>query len=426
MQGRGIAWVPIAIGIFFIAEILVFSFAFTKVTIFARTVTDANVVFEGDEIETYARSIDNSIQLSIAQSLYDFFKKHDSELWQRYGSNLMPTGDAILSEVQGGAMGYFNNFVKAHEDYSASSGGNKITFGWDGGGSPAPTMKIDKAYVNMFIEPEMKLNKGPIDFASATFERKFVAESTLVTVFGEIKDRIAKLIGGGELTQQVLDAVGFQDYKPDTADSQNPEPGSYLNNQLSPDTSYSPEPSSFSWTDGASQLTQGYLEYCSSQTRTYASKPDEQDYSRIWDPGAEDVYKITHNSGGYAAAENSMLAGIESHVMGFLQLKLDKESTDYTVAFDEFSNKADVAGACFAPEAKGNCNCVCIEVDPITGGCILWSCNLYKSVTCQYNHLGAAQVTATFQEDGFVYGFGSVADNIKIVFKAIFGNAPLI
>ena len=59
-MSKGIIWLPIALGIILLVEILVFSIGFTKVTMFAREVQDSNIVFEGDELETYARSISTS------------------------------------------------------------------------------------------------------------------------------------------------------------------------------------------------------------------------------------------------------------------------------------------------------------------------------------------------------------------------------
>lgn len=410
MNSKGVIWLPLAIGIIILVEVLIFSSGFTKVSIFSRETVDANIVFEGDQLETYARAIENAVQLSIAQSLYDFYLGHQTT-WQNYESVSIPDP---LPDVQKNTQEYSESFLSAFRNFPPAAKEPNIDFPTTIG---TGKLAIDDEKVSIKFDPEIVLNKNA--FGTTTFTRKFSAESTLVTYFDKMMDRIRKLLNDEKaFTNQALNAIGFEKYEPDTSDSENPEPGSYLNHQRSPEP-YSPEPSSFSFLTG--QSTQGYVEYCSTERKTFSNDNTKPSH-KIWDPKAEDVYKVTHEAGGYSSAESKIMTSIENHVMGFLQLKLDKETTDYTVAFSDFSSKAKALGSCFPPVSLDKCGiCECVKYNAL-GECILWGCNVYKSVTCQYSHSGAGTVKSRFQEDGFVYGFRQGADNVKLVFTAIFGN----
>jgi hypothetical protein len=226
----------------------------------------------------------------------------------------------------------------------------------------------------------------------AQYSRKFVAEAKLITVFGKMMDRARALVVSDEVGSQVKNAIGYESYSPDAN-----EPGSYLNNFAS---------GGFSFVSG--QLTSGTVEYCDTSG----------------DPGPWEVYEDTHgNSRG--GAEDRIESLIQEHLMSYYQLRMDQESTEYTTAFDGISTESEITASCAAPETLRNCNCRCTARNEL-GVCIATTCDRYKRMTCEYQHTGMADLTVRMQEDGFVYGFWDggkmVADNIKIVFRAISGN----
>jgi len=431
MPNKGIAWLPVAIGIIFLAEILIFSVMFTKVTVFSREVQDANILFEGDEIETYARSVENSVQLSVAQGLNDFYLDHRLALWQSYSArDLMPTAAATEGQVTANAHKHAYGFLTAHQEF-ASKQKNGIVFKLPSESSV--TIGADK--VSMKLSPEAEISKN---FYGTSYLRKFVAESTLVTVFGKIMDRIRSLVTGDEIGVAALAGIGRAGddvvvCKFQKADGTDFDMTSYIDDVAGcPKIDAGGKPGDKSCGKTGQTTTKGTMNFCSKQSKYVCSKSIP---SNIAGPGrdppeAPEVYERSHKN-DYGAGAKSIIEKAVNHA-ACLEYELDNESEEYTVSFDgSVTTLAGVKAAIESPSCSvvnaGLCGCKKVakcgsKKNPKT----LWECRVYKSKTCDYSHYDEVSAKVRFQEDGFIYGFlesaSKPADSIKLIFTAISGN----
>lgn len=204
---KGIVWLPIALGVILLVEILVFSIGFTKVTIFSREVQDSNIVFEGDELETYARSLSASMQVAASQSLYDFYRAHTLELWQSYGTKSVPDEK---TETAASTLDYAKKFVQAHIDYPGAKGNvlkrqPPIIFETvPTGGKIDVTSGKEKAYVEFVMEPQMVMRKT---LGNTEFTKEFSVESRIRTAFGEMMRVIREDIVNADVMQKTVVAA---------------------------------------------------------------------------------------------------------------------------------------------------------------------------------------------------------------------------
>lgn len=411
---KGIFWLPIAIGIVFLAQILIFSLMFTKVTVFSREVQDANILFEGDELETYARSLGDSVELSIVQSLYNFSLSHNGEVWQNYGDKRVP--DAA-KEIEGSVQIYSNAFLARHAEFSASvsdPGDPQIEFPASMG---SLTMVLGEKKIDARFDPEIELKKTSVQFPVAEFKRSFVAETSFVTVFGEMMKVIRdNLIGGDKVTTYTLYGIGRGG-------------GSATQCQAS-STSVSGQRVSYidDHTSGNRQIvsatqTRGHMDFCSFDTKFVCTKgsPNSAGTPRA-DPTADEVYSNSHGK-SFGSGKAAMVEDVKSN-LACLELELDEASEDYTVSFDDTENvKSEITSPSCTLTNTGVCACKLVgKCGSKTNPKKLYECNVQKRKTCDYSHFAEAEVTPRFQEDGFIYGFIDGKDSVKTVFKIVSGN----
>jgi hypothetical protein len=408
MKGA-VPWLLVVMGLFLITMLLIFSLAFSQTTILSRETLDQNVLFEGDEVETYARSLTNSIQISTAQAIYDFYSANKDDVWQEYDSKTVPT-----PEIAGSIEYYMSLFLQKHQDFTGENSG--ITIGQDIGNAQ---VDIEDRKIDVKFEEDFAIEKT---FFRSSYARTFAAESTLVTVFGmmmrEIKD---ELIQKEMVKTAVLKGIGKEgENDPVTCEKPMRDGATELRYYIDDDTSGSREKVS-------QTVTKGTMGYCSTSKKTFScgqSKPNEKSGSPRSQPSSSEVYQETHG----ITMENGKVK-IQSDVriqLACLETMLDHKSTDYTVAFDESPSipvETAIVSSSSEVEDDGYCSC---ESDPCGVGDRRWTCNEYKRVTYTYDHEAEANVQVRFQEDGFVYGFwegeNPAADSIKLVFRVISGN----
>lgn len=421
-----VPWALVALGLIILAEFLIFSYAFSKVTILSRETLDANVLFEGDELETYARSITDSVQLSIAQAIYDFtaeYSKPPKDLWQNYDQKIVPDP---APEIKDKVKEFMETFLQEHRNAPGNADAPKIIFPPDMGEA---FLTIRENYVSAYFqqkpdEPEMELEK---EFFVAKFSRKFMAEGVLVTVFGEMMDSIRNLIENDVIGKFALHAIGKDggagDFDPKLCV---PKIDSYIDDVANcKEGLTSPEQTlgvcgKLAQTDtrGSKQFSDlPYVEKCSKDIPTPA-RCDSR-------PSAEQVYEASHHN-SYDSGKAS-IKSLADQYMACLEKELDgvdstdERLTDYTVAFEKKETDSLINDlSCGDKKTGGICNCEDVGTCLLNGERVTkWRCETVYIMTCDYRHYDKADLTVRYQEDGFVYWWG---DSIKIIFRAISGN----
>lgn len=424
MKGA-VPWLLVVMGLFLITMLLIFSLAFSKTTILSRETLDQNVLFEGDEVETYARSITNSIRLSTAQAIFDFYSENKEAVWQQYDSkgSLIPD---YRSKIKGSIETYMNGdgeivgFVEAHEDFADP----------DGDGPQLPRVAIDPQDIGsadvkiqdrdiiVEFESDITIKKK---FFGTDYTRSFAAESSLVTVFGAMMEKISgEFIGDNMAGTSVLRGIGktMSGGEPDVCASSKADLKYYIDE----------EANSGGRTKVSQTQTFGSKEYCSRDDKKFncgASRPGSTSGNPRSSPDPSEVYSETHGI-SLEDGESRITQNIIDH-LACLESDLDSESTDYTVSFDETYLSPDVSilPSCKIVETNDWCNC---ESSSCGVDSTRWTCNKVKRIECDFQHQAKVEMKARFQEDGFVYGFWDKkdgkadADSIKVVFGVVAGN----
>jgi len=446
---KGVVWLVVAVGVLLLVEVLIFSMFFSELTLQKRELTDATIVYEGSELEVFARSIDNSIELSMAQGMYDFYVSYRGAVWNYYGQNTMPDDAAIASQVQSKAAGYVKDFIGAHVNFDEQDDIRGLS--WDGAGS---TFKLEKNFARMEL-PSMTLEKSIDSLFTGTYKRTFVPESTITTVFGDMVAYIReKFIANDVIKDSAMMGIGYpsaakteaetcgQDYR-----GKNPE--KTLNAHIDQRTSCttgSGEPENRQCFKTGQTGTVGRYDYCSfekSSIQCAPSNPCPNTGGIVGprsDPPPVEVYPPSHIS-TFADAAANIKAFSEKRLL-CLEGEMDAGKDKYTVAFDgdSFEENLDaysietegaVTGSCSYPLANRECGGQKLSMCGVTAsGTVLYDYQCYKAkkAVCNYEHYVKADVSVRVQEDGFVYGLwdGSkskaVADSLKLVFKVTTGN----
>lgn len=455
-MSKGFAWLPVAIGVIFIAEILIFSLAFTKITIFARETTDSNIVFEGDEIETYVRAIDNSVQLSVAQALYDF-QAGNQGFWEDYTKKTIPVPDgSVIASVHD----YENVFLQKFAEFQAKSGHEKIIFPTEIGKGQVSIM--DKI-VSMKFPPgsDKKFTLTKDAFGLAHYERSFVPESTLTTFFGEMYKEISFLINNDLFGKAAFSGLS-------KADASNTLPAcdttgltSHLNlpSYLDNDAACSGVSHGCVGCEGGDQAgvcgkgggpsdfgiygasSTGVVDFCTA-TLVYniCDKGDPGDprfkHGKVSpEPSDDQVYSLTHAGNSFGSAVSKTMQRTKEHAACLVQ-ELDSNTlvsgdmpTDYTVSGDNTVASKSTNDHTRLVADDGLCLCQPVGLCPSNGSPnpdTRWICHRIKTKTVSTSYHFATSGTITYKEDGFVYGFIQQLDNIKLIFQVKVGNKALI
>lgn len=481
-MSKGIVWVPVAIGIIFLAQILIFSLAFSQVTIYSREVVDANIVFEGDELETYARAVENSIQLSLAQGIYDFYMKNKGAEWQTTAGSSVPSAETVQDEVNGYANGYVLGFLESLQEFAAERE-NRIVIRVPVDFSSS--VEVGKEDAKMKFGPELTIFK---DFEGSTFTRSISAEASLSTAFGEMMEFVRDdLVGGDQIGNKVKAAIRREtkdsrdvcSVEIKSLDLSNPDNDrrkifdglgngendgrtlhSYLDEDLTPGDS---EISGLRNEFGDGTQTQGMVRYCETREELMLTPPNScacddpckglpaymnsqklssklKSFGLDREPESEKVYQISHGQTYGSASE--IIQRYARQRMVCLESELDDRSESYTVAFDGDSINKDGSLGPLKVETTGSVSATSCGTEPFDGSicegvalrecgsCPLpgggettkyeWKCPYIYEKACSFGHYASGSAEVRVQEDGFVYGFNRDGSPVADNIKVVF------
>ena len=464
---KGIIWLPIIFAILIIAQFLFFSYSFTQVSFYSREVLDSNIVFEGDRLETYSRSIIRSLELSIAQSNYDFYLNNKENYWLKYDNSNVPSNQQISIFLNEKIADYTSKFIKKHQEFSKSdipnfeikteNIENSVQNDFSDIKSNQLKTQINNNNIYTKYDNQLVLINYEPDFANIKYERKIVLESSIVTVFGDMINNIRDvLIGQNKINKNILLAVGeFGGEKTRTTSANlcrdklsNPQSTSEIKD--SPLKSYlddnvKPETKPYVLKKSQTQ-TFSSINYCNINTQKNQCSPCGHNSNNLNTLNVDKLYEISHGTTRDSAA-NIIKQYTENRLI-CLESELDENSDDYTIAFDgdykeinksknsyKIGNtvlvKSRIYNNNFANNPTGGtCNgrvtgCCYYNEE---GGCEQdrYTCNLVYTATADYYHQVNADVNVRYEENGFVYGFLDdneiIPDNIKIIFKIKSGN----
>lgn len=116
---KGIVHALVALGIIFVAWILILSFAFNITSLSQRQIAEAKIILDAEDAENIVRSLENSFRLSFVQGIYDSFNTGD--YWISYNENRLT--DSIITSIKSGNTiktnfeSYANGFLNEFANY---------------------------------------------------------------------------------------------------------------------------------------------------------------------------------------------------------------------------------------------------------------------------------------------------------------------
>jgi hypothetical protein len=459
MRQKGTVVMLVSIIILLIAVALISSFAFNRVSIQVRELSEATIVYEGDEMEAFARAIDTSIEQAVAQGVQEYYRNHENEIWGEYDSSSVPSDDAVAGEIKGYASPHVNNFLTA---FAKEAESRKFSLGH---GSGIEELKMQPKSLSepgtMLVSlPQVSMSKTLEEFATASYDRKFTPGTSIKTTLPDMLKFIReKLVGSNNvLNPETVKAIGYPGTEINTnmdklaypkrgnkgyEEKKTRDMRAYID-QDSTCTAGSGEPSSRACFKTGQTSTRGALEYCSIDESKVTYRCGGCPYLEPFypDPSDEEVYVRSHGGMSYGSASAKIQEYVWERILAN-EYSLDEQTPTFTVAFDgknfedpekfdsienSISIESRVTGSCQEPKVIGLCNGVqegFCKGDPPKPR---YKCYQKKSVVCDYNYFTKSEVSVRVQEDGFTYGVRDtkkgkdVADTFKLVFRTIAGN----
>ena len=372
----------------------------------SEDVSYADILFSDLEFDVYEKSLKNSIELSIAQSLYEFGSKNDG-LWYNYGVVNVPEISGIEEDVED----YSQRFMRTHEKFNFDNleeDESRIVFPLEiGDGS----LSIGERSVGIIFDN--------IHLRRDADARIFVPEAELDTVFGKMYFAADEFVNGHEIASTTVDGIGIGKEK------------SLCGADSFIDTFINVNATKLSQTE-----SRGWMDYCDLNTVYYAgcaeTNPCEGFGPLIEEPTFGEVFRSTHRMGlGNASGR------IENYTKDHftcLERTLDSQSNDYSVVFDNVDVDVGIqAVSCETNpsrpvECGGYAHDFCL-LNSTTNEPIKWDwyCYEYKRKSCDFDYSVVVEASVRFQEDGFFYKFfdddgTGTEDNIKLEFGIISGN----
>lgn len=202
-MSKGIVWVPIAIAIFLIAELLIVSLAFNKISTFERQLREADISFESQIVDNYQISINNAVDLSTIQSIYDFYLENIDKSWQSGGTSNVPSVSEVSSYLETKINGYMSGF---HSQYTTFDNGflrpGTSLFFPENIGNADVTVMSSQDVVETRMSPYTIRSDKTIEIAK-TFEPTAIVHN----YFGKIYDFSSGFVSRDDLGSGIVKAI---------------------------------------------------------------------------------------------------------------------------------------------------------------------------------------------------------------------------
>jgi hypothetical protein len=94
-----------------------FSTHYHRELIERRFLFEASALMRSDKLETYVRSFQSAVELSLLQACYDK-KDHSTEVWLDYSGTYVPNKNVFLREIKEKATGHVKDYLSAYIDFA--------------------------------------------------------------------------------------------------------------------------------------------------------------------------------------------------------------------------------------------------------------------------------------------------------------------
>ena len=193
----------VVLGIILLIEYFVVSYFVRFDFVVGRFMSEVPLLSEGDKIETYARSFQSAVELSLLQGIYDK-KDWSQELWYDYPNSNIPTEDMIKESITTATKLHVEEYLTDYSEFAKNNG--KIDV-------PNPNIRpdtINSGNLNWddssvsieFNEIEFKREKDGL-----IFDRIFKPSGRVRTEFKTVWDLTNDLISNDKIGIQVRDKV---------------------------------------------------------------------------------------------------------------------------------------------------------------------------------------------------------------------------
>jgi len=116
----GIIAVILVLGLLLLIEYFVVSYFIRFEYVVGRFMSEVPLLSQGDNVETYVRSFQNAVELSLLQGIYDI-KNQGQNLWFDYGST-MPDETTIRNWIIGNTTVHVNEYLTDYSEFAQNNG----------------------------------------------------------------------------------------------------------------------------------------------------------------------------------------------------------------------------------------------------------------------------------------------------------------
>jgi hypothetical protein len=194
----------IVLGIILLIEYFVVGYFVRFDFVVGRFLREAPLLSEGDKVETYVRSFQNAVELSLLQGIYDM-KNQSQNLWFDYGST-MPDETTIKNWIIENTTVHVNEYLTDYSKFAKNNGNINIQgtinpgkLKWANGDPP-----LTEGYVSIEFNDDIEFKR---EKDSLTFDRTFKPSGTVRTEFETVWDLTNILISNDLIGENASDKV---------------------------------------------------------------------------------------------------------------------------------------------------------------------------------------------------------------------------
>jgi len=179
------------------AEYFIVSYLIRSEYIVARFLSESIVLSKADKVETYVRSFQSAVELSLLQACYNI-KDHSSELWQDYDVSYVPKENDFKEMIVSNATYNLTEYLQDYVDFIANPDNNAEEIE-----IPDPT--ISGGNVNEFEDNYISIvfNKEVHFEVPEEIDNAFNPTASIKTKLKEVWDQTNDLIDNNDIGKKI-------------------------------------------------------------------------------------------------------------------------------------------------------------------------------------------------------------------------------
>src|SRR3989304_7669188 len=157
MRNKGLVELMVGLMVFLIFYIFFISTMVTNNTFYKRSVAESRILLDGLKLESFVRSFQDALKLSLLQSVYDY-SSDEKKVWQCYSKSFASDSKPITKRVYGNCIG--DSLTSSLKDTTT----NEINSECSWNGVSNSILSLDNDYNSKYLAAykNYPANKAPV------------------------------------------------------------------------------------------------------------------------------------------------------------------------------------------------------------------------------------------------------------------------